>query len=329
MTDMLSMVLDFPKLLTMTEIDSGVQKECGRVGERGINGIMLVGMGGSAIAGFFVQAFLRGSVELPIVVNNDYGLPEYVDSQWAIIAVSYSGNTEETLAAYQKAVNRDCPTFVLASGGKLLELEDIDRRVSLPSGYQPRAAFPGIFSSVLNLVESMCGLEMSDLNPIAESLSEKAKNWESSPLSPKVLAEDLNGIVPIFIGSGHLTPVAYRTKCQVNENAKMMAFHSVIPEANHNEIEGFVSDHSLDFVPVFLRSSYESESIAKRMEVTTSIYEESGYSPIRLSMGSSNALEEILAMTFYLDWVSAELANLRGVDPVSVERISKLKEQLK
>jgi len=323
------MVMDFPKLLTMTKIGSEVQKNCSKVGESGINGIVLLGMGGSAIAGFYIQAYLQGTAGIPIIVNNDYELPKYVGSLWTAIAVSYSGNTEETLSAYQKATSRDCPTFVLASGGKLFEREDIDHRVALPEGYQPRAAFPAIFSPVLNMVENICGLEMSELNSIADSLSEKAGKWAPSPLSPMVLAKDLNGNVPIFIGSRHLTPVAYRAKCQINENSKMMAFYSQIPETNHNEIEGFVSDHSLDFIPVFLRSSYESEAITKRMDITASIYEDEGYSPIRLSMRSSSVLEEMLAMTFYLDWVSAELAQLRGVDPVSVERIAKLKDQLK
>ncbi|MFX1606634.1 MAG: SIS domain-containing protein, partial [Promethearchaeota archaeon] len=123
-------------------------------------------------------------------------------------------------------------------------------------------------------------------------------------------------------------PVAYRAKTQINENAKTMAFFSEIPESNHNEIESFVAENEFYIKPVFLRSSYEKDRVSKRMDITTTLYEEEGYSPIRLSIGSSNKTEEMLALTFYLDLVSVELAHIREVDPVSVERISKMKKGL-
>jgi hypothetical protein len=108
-----------------------------------------------------------------------------------------------------------------------------------------------------------------------------------------------------------------------------MAFFSAIPESNHNEIESFVAENEFNILPVFLRSSYEGERIKQRMDITTSLYEEEGYSPIRLSMKSSNKTEEMLALTFYLDLVSVELAQVREVNPLSVEKIAKLKSNLK
>jgi glucose/mannose-6-phosphate isomerase len=172
------------------------------------------------------------------------------------------------------------------------------------------------------------GFDQTVLKDIGSTLSEKAVKWETSSLTPKVMAEDFAGNVPIFIGSGHLIPVAYRAKTQINENAKTMAFFSEIPESNHNEIESFVTENEFYMQPVFLRSSYEEERIRKRMDITTKLYEEEGYSPIRLSIGSSSRTEEMLALTFYLDLVSVELAHIREVDPVSVEKILKLKKSL-
>jgi glucose/mannose-6-phosphate isomerase len=328
MTEMRSMVSKFPELLAKVKIDQETQDTCVRLGDEGISGISIIGMGGSAIAGLYVQALLRDSATIPIVANQEYSLPAYVDSTWATIAISYSGNTEETLAAHNEAVDRDCHTLIVSSGGNLLSADNSLGEIKIPSGYQPRAAFPLLFSVVLNLVECLMGFDQTVLKDIGSSLSEKAVKWETSSLTPKVMAEDFAGNVPIFIGSGQLIPVAYRAKTQINENAKTMAFFSEIPESNHNEIESFVTENEFRMQPVFLRSSYEDERIRKRMDITTTLYEEEGYSPIRLSIGSSSRTEEMLALTFYLDLVSVELAYIREVDPVSVEKIMKLKKSL-
>ncbi|MFX1579247.1 MAG: bifunctional phosphoglucose/phosphomannose isomerase [Promethearchaeota archaeon] len=329
MTDMYNMIMKFPELLTTVMINQETQDTCIRLGDEGIDGILIVGMGGSAISGLYVQGLLHATSTIPIVVNRDYTLPAYVDSRWVTIAISYSGNTEETLTAYESAIDRDCPTFILTSGGQLSKKENTLGKIMLPSNYQPRAVFPAIFSTVLNLVENLLGKMPSALDTIGNNISEMVKKWEGSSLSPKVMAQDLSETVPIFIGARHLIPVAYRAKCQINENAKGLAFYSVLPEANHNEIEGFVKGYSFDFTPIFLRSSYEDKRISQRFDITSSIYENEGYTPIRLSVRSSNIVEEMLAMTFYLDWMSTELAEIKGVDPTSVERISTLKERLK
>ena len=328
LTDMHSMVKSFPDLLTKVKIDQNTHDACIRLSNERLGGISILGMGGSAIAGLYVQALFRDSATIPIVTNQEYSLPAYVDSSWATIAVSYSGNTEETLAAYDESVSRNCQIFTVASGGDLLSKDNSLGGIKIPSGYQPRAAFPLIFSSVLNLVEGLMAFDPTVLDEIGNTLSEKATKWETSSLTPRVMAGDFAGRLPVFIGSGHLVPVAYRAKTQINENAKAMAFFSEIPESNHNEIESFTTENEFYVQPVFLRSSYEDERVRKRMDITTTLYEEEGYSPIRLSIGSSSRTEEMLALTFYLDLVSVELAHILEVDPVSVERISKLKEEL-
>ncbi|MFW9975423.1 MAG: SIS domain-containing protein, partial [Candidatus Thorarchaeota archaeon] len=249
-------------------------------------------------------------------------------SSWVALAISYSGNTEETLAAYNHAIKRGCPHFIIASGGELLSRGNSLGKVKVLRGYRPRAAFPLIFPAVLNLVECLLGLKPTDLTDIANSLSRKMMEWENSSLSPKEFAQELSENIPIFIGSRHLVPVAYRAKCQMNENAKVMAFYSEIPEANHNEIESFINGNEFKILPVFLRSAYEDERIKKRMNITTSLYGEEGYSSVRLSTSSSSVLEEMLALTLYLDLVSVELARIRKVDAASNDRISRLKNDL-
>ncbi|KXH77173.1 MAG: hypothetical protein AM326_05530 [Candidatus Thorarchaeota archaeon SMTZ-45] len=328
MSDMHSMVKNFPSLLTSYRIESETRETCIRLGDEGIGGILILGMGGSAIAGLYVQSLFRHSAPIPILTNQDYTLPAYVDSNWIIIAVSYSGNTEETLAAYDESVNRGCQTFIIASGGELYTKGNSLSKIKIVDGYQPRAAFPLIFPIVLNLVECVMGLKPTELGTIANSLSKKALEWENSSLAPKRLAQDIIGIVPLFIGSRNLVPVAYRAKCQINENAKTMAFFSEVPEANHNEIESFISGNEFKILPIFIRSSYEDIKIKKRMNITARLYKEEGYSPVSLSIEGSNKVEEMLAFTFYLDLVSVELAKIREVNPLTVEQISKLKNEL-
>lgn len=327
MNDMYSMVKAFPKLLTETTIEQEVQDSCIRLRDEAFRGLCIIGMGGSSIAGLYVQTLLQESASIPIVNIRDAVLPSHIQKDWIVIAVSYSGNTEETIKAHKEALRRNCKSFIITSGGQLQSKKDFSGKVVLPQSFQPRAAFPLIFTTLLNLIEILLRKKLTDFNIIANALSERVSKWEASEFSPKALAQDLLEYIPVFIGSQHLTPVAYRAKCQVNENAKAMAFSSELPEAYHNEIESFDSNNEHSVIPVFLRSSHEINPMKQRFDILMEIYEEEGYAPIKLSMKNDSKIEEVLMLTYYLDLVSIELAGLRGVNPVSVDKISKLKSR--
>ncbi|MGY5855758.1 MAG: bifunctional phosphoglucose/phosphomannose isomerase [Candidatus Thorarchaeota archaeon] len=329
MNDMQSMVKAFPKMLVSVQISKETQDMCIKLREDDLGGICIIGMGGSSIAGQYVQALLQDSVTTPIINVHDSIIPSYVDKSWVIIAVSYSGNTEETLASHEEAKKRGCHPFAIASGGKLLSGVKGKNSIILPANYQPRAAFPLMFSTILHVVECLTGRELTDLKVISETLRKKQTQWEESPMAPNTMAEDLQYIIPVFIGSRHLIPVAYRAKCQINENAKTVAFSSEIPEANHNEIESFVGENEHEILPVFLRSNFEDDRMKQRFDITAQIYEDEGFAPLKLGIKSNSRIEEMLMMTYYLDMVSVELAELRGVNPISVDRIMKLKSSLK
>jgi glucose/mannose-6-phosphate isomerase len=142
------------------------------------------------------------------------------------------------------------------------------------------------------------------------------------------LAETLVGKIPVFIARGYLVPVAYRAKCQINENAKMVSANLEIPESNHNEIEATLVCAQYSIQPIFLRSKWESKRVSKRYEATAKIYNSNGCNPVQLRFECSSSLEEMLALTHYVDMVSVELAELLNVDPVSVDRIAQLKQIL-
>ncbi|MFW9812090.1 MAG: bifunctional phosphoglucose/phosphomannose isomerase [Candidatus Thorarchaeota archaeon] len=326
--NMESMVRAFPKLLVSVEIPKEIHVLCDKIRREGLFGICIVGMGGSGIAGNYIQALLHDVSRIPIVTVRDSVLPEFVDKRWVVLTVSYSGNTEETLAAFQETLKRGCQTIAICSGGELALQENLDGSVIVPEGFQPRAAFPILFSVILQIVECLIDIDKTDLKRIEGILSKRLEEWEDSPLKPKSMAEDLLVLTPVFIGARHLIPVAYRAKCQFNENAKVMAFNSEIPESNHNEIESFNELNDQTMLPLFLKSVFLDERTSERFDIVSQIYGDEGYIPIRISMRSDTKIEEMLLMTLYLDLVSVELAHLRGVDPLTVEKISMLKNQL-
>jgi glucose/mannose-6-phosphate isomerase len=322
------MVENFPILLRETILDEQVKAHADELNERGIQGICMVGMGGSSIAGEMCRWLLEKEAKVPLISVRDYDLPSYVNEKWVVIVVSYSGNTEETLSAFDIACDRGCEIIAITTGGELGE-----KAVSFPCHhlhpkFQPRAALPLIISAVLPTVEILLGLPHQNLTKISAELDNHCANWGSSVQTPRELAETIHGALPVFIAWKHLVPVAYRAKCQINENAKALGMYLEIPESNHNEIEATLvcSEHSLR--PIFLRSQWESRRISKRFEVTSKIYTSNDCISEHLQFKSESKLEEILALTHYLDMVSLELAEFRKVDPVSVERIAQLKRYL-
>ncbi|MHA1577135.1 MAG: bifunctional phosphoglucose/phosphomannose isomerase [Candidatus Thorarchaeota archaeon] len=326
--DMRNLVTHFPLLLNTLQIDASIMNTSIAFHKEGLNGICFVGMGGSSIAGKYVKALLSKESKIPISVTRDYLLPAYIDNKWVVIAVSYSGNTEETLASLSMAKELGARIIVVTSGGKMAQ-ERIHPIIRLPKGLQPRATLPVMLSVILPIVETLTGLKTTEFQYLEEVLIKKSNTWKDWLLPPKELAESFIEKTPLFIGSRHLAPVAYRAKCQINENSKALAFHSELPESNHNEIESFVKTHGCSVMPVFLRSGLESLEINRRFDVTYDLYVEMGLNPVNLFASGNTRLEEMLLLTHFLDMVSVELAELHDVDPVSVEKIKELKDRLK
>ncbi|MFW9887246.1 MAG: bifunctional phosphoglucose/phosphomannose isomerase [Candidatus Thorarchaeota archaeon] len=324
-TDMKAMVASFPQMLRSGAPGDEILSEAERIREDGIDGICLIGMGGSAIAGEIVKCLLADSAEKPILTIRDYILPKTVNSRWVVVAVSYSGNTEETISGFKEAESRGCSTFVITTGGILMGASDETRVHAMPTGFQPRAALPIIFAGVLPLVETLVNLKLTDLGEVSRNLEMASTKWNSS--NPKLgsLVLSLKDKIPVIIGWKHLIPVAYRAKCQFNENSKIFASSSQIPEMYHNEIEGILSCKSHPISPVFLRSREEDEKTRIGIESAAAIFEENGCKPEHLNLRFDSRIEEILGFTMYLDFVSVRLAEILGVDPVSVERIAQLK----
>jgi glucose/mannose-6-phosphate isomerase len=300
------------------------------------NGLIVAGMGGSAIGGALARAALGDRAMRPIVITRGYGLPAWTAPESAVLCSSYSGNTEETLAAYEAAGALGAHRIVATTGGKLAEAARAEgvSVIPLPGGFQPRAAVA--YSLVVALeVAWMCGAAErlhSEIDIAAARAEELVASWGPGGADddfPKDLARGLHHTVPQIAGSELTAPIAYRWKTQINENAKMPAFSSEIPELDHNEIMGWQAAGEMGrFSAVFLDDSDLHPRIRQRIELTRGLIAAEEATTYKIETVGNSATERLLSLVLLGDLVSLYLAVLRGVDPSPVPMIEQLKSAL-
>ena len=299
-------------------------------------GLVVAGMGGSAIGGSLARAALGDTASRPILAARAYGLPPWTTPDTTVLCSSYSGDTEETLACYEAAGALGAKRVVATSGGKLADLARADGVPVIPvaGGLQPRAAVAYMTVAALE-VAFRCGAGprcASDIDVAAEHLEELVVEW--GPEAPddseaKNLARGVVGTVPVVYGAGLTTTIAYRWKTQLNENAKVPAFWHELPEADHNELVGWTGAADLArFSAVFLEDSDTHPRIVDRVDLTEGLIREVAGLTSRVQTRGTTSFERVFSMILLGDLVSIYLAALRGVDPGPVALIEQLKEQL-
>jgi len=299
-------------------------------------GLIVAGMGGSAIGGVLARAALGDRASRSIVIARGYALPPWTTPDTTVLCSSYSGNTEETLAVYEAAGALGARRIVATTGGKLAEAaraEDVPV-IPLPGGFQPRAAVG--YSVVVALeVAWLCGAGErlhAEIDVAAAHLEHIVERW--GPDAPgdclsKELARGLLGTIPQIAGSGLTSPIAYRWKTQINENAKMPAFAHELPELDHNEIVGWQGASQLGrFSAVFLDDSDLHPRIRQRIELTRGLIEAEAAGTYRVESVGQNRTERLISLVLLGDLVSLYLAVLRGIDPTPVAAIERLKSAL-
>jgi glucose/mannose-6-phosphate isomerase len=299
-------------------------------------GLVVAGMGGSAVGGLLARGALHDRLRRPLLVADGYELPAWIGEDALVLCSSYSGATAETLACYDAAREAGAKIVVATTGGPLAERARGDRVpvVPLPGGFQPRAAVGYSLVAALETVAlagagpSLRG-EVEAAASLAEGLAAEWGPDSGEDSEAKALARRLEGTAPVFMGAGLTAPAAYRWKCQLNENAKLPAFWSVLPEADHNEICGWASAAELGaFSAVVLEDPAADSRIARRSELTAELAGAGARVVERVSARGETALERLVSLVLLGDLVSLYLAVLRGVDPVAIEAIDALKRQL-
>ena len=276
---------------------------------------LIAGMGGSGIGGRIMETLANYNTIGEISSWNSYGIPEWISSEDSLICVSYSGNTAETLSAAREAHNKGCKIEVITTGGKLGDLADKNNwdKTIIESGHQPRAALPLLLKPLLYKINLPKVKELVDEVSWQDYSDDKIFNITSK----------LFGKIPCIYTEPLLEPVGYRWRCQIQENAKQLAFHHVIPEMNHNEIVGWTNSNQ-NMIPVLIRKEDERDEIKNRFEALKStVWKNTSIEEIFIK--SQHNLSKILEGIFIGDMVSIGLAKRNNIDPTPVKVIEELK----
>ncbi len=296
--------------------------------------LVLMGMGGSASAGDVVLDWLRSELEIPSLVHREPQLPSFVDSRTLFVAISYSGETSETLEAFRQARGCGADLVGVGTGGRLAELCGRFRVpfITVESAIAPRAALSQLIVAVSAIIGRL-GLVQShsrELRETGRDLLVLRKRFEArTPLernSAKRFASDLLGRLVVLYSLQRISSVARRFKNQLAENSKEIAKFDALPEACHNEIEAWRASAD-PALPVLIRDGGESAFETSVIEAFRStIRSASGVRPMEILIPSRGKLSRLLAPILFLDYVSVYLALLKRVDPTPTTLIARYKE---
>ncbi|MBU4350376.1 bifunctional phosphoglucose/phosphomannose isomerase [bacterium] len=301
--------------------------------------IVVLGMGGSAIGGDLLSDYLADELSIPIVVIRGYDIPKFVDENSLVFAVSYSGNTEETLSALKRCLEAKARTIALTSGGKFAALarENNFPVIKVPAGIQPRAAISYLFFPILKVLERMAitkerNEEIEETHNILRELSIEygAKSPFEDNLAKKV-ALSLYQHLPLIYGSeGLLEAVAMRWKTQINENSKWPCFWNVFSELDHNEIVGYEIENNINrqVKIIYLQDKQGLLMVEQRREITRKIIQDKVAEFIVCPTKGKGKMARMFSLIFLGDLASYYLAILNQVDPSPVACIEDLKKEL-
>jgi glucose/mannose-6-phosphate isomerase len=276
--------------------------------------IVISGMGGSGIVGNIFQEYYT---DRPVIAIGDYGIPSFVNDKTLFIAISYSGNTEETINNVEEAKKRGAHVMAITSGGKLETL--VENSIVIPAALQPRSALGYMLMPLYNTFSPVDADKVSEAYGI---LNDMDKNHSEMKAEAFKIYE--NSSIPIIYGSKPFKSVAYRWKTQFNENAKTFAFYSYFPELNHNDTMPLKSAYRRS---EYLFYAFESDNarINQRIKITQDITGEQ-FSVVKSP--SNDYFAKLFYLIHYADYLTYELALVRNVDPTDVSTIEDLKKKL-
>lgn len=285
--------------------------------------IVVTGMGGSAIVGDLLKTYMH-DIPVPVHVNRDYKMPAFVNKKTLVFAVSYSGNTEETISSVEDAIDKEANVIAITTGGQLKEM--CESVVEIPKGFQPRAALGYLFLPMVGILHNtgIVDIKNEELNEIITILKRKEEYKEKG----EELAKKIKDRLPVIYSSELFSVAAYRFKTQINENAKYPAFTSIFPEMNHNEINALGGmDRKRDFA-IVIRDEKDHPRIKKRIDICKSLMEQR-VDVEEIKTEGKSLLARIFSIIYLGDFTSYYLAIRNRVDPTPVEIIEKLKLKLK
>lgn len=294
-----------------------------------IQNIVVSGLGGSGIGANLVSEWVANELPVPMVVNRDYNLPHFVDRHSLVIISSYSGNTEETVSAMKQALEKKAFIVAITSGGQVKDMAVAHHcnLIEIPGGNPPRSALGLSVVQQLFALYKLGFITSDTLSHLDDAIERIEKEEDSIRSDAKDLADYFMGKVPVLYGASEYGSVAVRFRQQINENAKMLCWHHVLPEMNHNELVGW-KDRYDKMAVLFLRHKTDFERTQQRIELTKSIVKEHTRNVRELWSKGESAIERCIYLIHLTDWTTYYLAQMREEDAMEVHVIDYLKEEL-
>ena len=294
-----------------------------------IRNVVVTGLGGSGIGGSIISQIVDQEIKVPLVVNKDYFLPSFVSAETLVIVSSYSGNTEETLAAMNTAKERGAKIVCVTSGGKVQELAKANGYdlIVIPGGMPPRACLAYSFTQLFYVLHGFDLIGDWFKSDFEISIHLLDHEEEHVCAEAYYLAEKLHKKIPVIYSQANYEAVCVRFRQQINENSKMLCWHHALPEMNHNELVGWTQPND-KLAVVFFRNENDYERTKARMELTKKIVLK--YTPYLFEVYSKGQtqLQKSLYLIHFGDWVSWYLAEIRNIDATEVKVIDFLKGEL-
>jgi glucose/mannose-6-phosphate isomerase len=306
---------------------------------RDIGRIAVLGMGGSAIAGDLWRALLERESAIPVFNVRRYDLPPLVDARTLVIASSFSGDTEETVSAFEQSLATPAKKLVITTGGRLLATARANGVPAFTYSFrgEPRAALGWSLMPLLSIgrrLGLMQGVEadvQETISVLESTVSEAGEDVPASANPAKQLAGFLFGKLPVIYGAGPLLEVAHRWKTQLNESSKVWSFYEELPEAHHNAIIGYALPEpvAVNTTVVLLHSrDLIHPRVALRYDLTRRLLDAAGIGHQTLPARGRSALAQMMSLVLLGDYTSGYLALLYGVDPTPTTVIDELKAWL-
>lgn len=294
-----------------------------------IRNVLVTGLGGSGIGGSIVAQVTDKAMRVPLLVNKDYFIPAFVDQHTLVIVSSYSGNTEETLQAMEAALEKGAKICCVTSGGKIgaIAKEKGLDVITIPGGMPPRACFGYSFTQLPYILGFHGLIDESYRKDLSDTVQLLDKEEENIKKESKAIAQQLVGKLPIIYCEARYEGVAVRFRQQINENSKMLCWHNVLPEMNHNELVGWTEPHP-EAVVLMFRCEDDYFRTQKRMEISSDVVKRNEATLIEMKAKGASQLQRSLYLLHMGDWISWYIAEIKDIDATEVNVIDFLKKEL-
>jgi len=295
-----------------------------------INKVYVAGLGGSGIGANFVSEFIRDECPLPYNVGKGYSIPAYVDENTLAICSSYSGNTEETLYSFQEMLTTGAKIVIISSGGKLIE-EAKERGldyIQVPGNWpSPRACLGYSIVQQLFILNKLGFISDKFKSGLKASIDLIKFDIDDIQASAQKVADRIYNKIPVIYSTDRIESVAVRLRQQINENAKMLCWHHVIPEMNHNELVGWTESHP-DIAVIYLRNHDDFVRNQHRIGINQQIISKYSDTIIDIFSKGNSLIEKALYLVHLGDWISWYVSVHKGADSIEVNVIDYLKSEL-